>query len=367
MMHLLMLLTMLLVFPVVLALSTVANIRGFKSIAVALCCGITICLAGIANAETVTYSWTGTIVSVEVDDGTGTFTGTQVGDTFSGTFTYDPNEANISGLSTSDGDSVIEPDDVWVEYHFGSSSSAVLTDGTTELIGPGATLSITTDYPNNDQDALDWFYGLSGIEVALGTLGDSWGLDFGDGIFEFQVSYTSFVNMQDDLSFRPTPPWSPPGSPDDPDNQIAGFEISEYSDYDQEELIYFAVGVVNGIEVLIDIKPGGDPNSINLCSNGAVPIAILGSDTFDVYDIDTETLRFAEASVKVVGKKDPHSLCNYEDVNDDTFHDLVCHFLTADIAGTDGQSSTATVNGELLNGTPFEGTDIVNIVKDTCN
>jgi hypothetical protein len=121
------------------------------------------------------------------------------------------------------------------------------------------------------------------------------------------------------------------------------------------------------VEIDIDIKPGGDPNSINLCSDGAVPIAILGSDTFDVYDIDTETLRFAEASVKVVGMKDPHSICSYEDVNDDIFYDLVCHFLTADIAGIDGQSSTATVNGELLNGTPFEGTDIVNIVKDTCN
>ena len=364
--HLLMLLTMLLVFPVALALSTVANIGGFKSIAVALCCGITICLAGIVNAETVTYSWTGTIVSVEVDDGTGTFIETQVGDTFSGTFTYDPDEANISGLSTSDGDSVIEPSDVWVEYHLGSSS-AVLTDGTTELIWPGATLSITTDWLLDDQGVLDWFYGLFGIDVALGTLGDSWSLDFGDGIFEFVVAYGSFVNMQDDLSFRPTPPWSPPESPDDPDNQIATFEISEYSDYDQEELIYFAIGVVNGIEVLVDVKPGSDPNSINLCSNGAVPIAILGSDTFDVYDIDTEALRFAEASVKVVGMKDPHSLCSYEDVNDDLFYDLVCHFLTADIAGIDGQTSTATVNGELLNGTSIEGTDIVNIVKDTCN
>ena len=121
------------------------------------------------------------------------------------------------------------------------------------------------------------------------------------------------------------------------------------------------------IDVVVDIKPGSFPNSINLCSNGAVPIAFFGSDAFDVYEVDTETLRFAETTVKVVGKKDPHSLCSYEDVNNDLFYDLVCHFLTADIAGTDGQSSTATVNGELLNGTPFEGTDIVNIVKDTCN
>lgn len=32
----------------------------------------------------------------------------------------------------------------------------------------------------------------------------------------------------------------------------------------------------------------------------------------------------------------------------------------------DGESSTATVNGELLDGTPIEGADSVNIVKDTC-
>lgn len=127
-----------------------------------------------------------------------------------------------------------------------------------------------------------------------------------------------------------------------------------------------SAGKCKFVEVVIDIKPDSDPNSINLCSNGAVPIAIFGSETFDVYEVDTETLRFAEATVKLVGKKDPHSLCSYEDVDDDIYYDLVCHFLTANIAGIDGESSTATVNGNLLDGTPFEGTDSVNIVKD-CN
>ena len=42
-------------------------------------------------------------------------------------------------------------------------------------------------------------------------------------------------------------------------------------------------------------------------------------------------------------------------------------FVTMDIAGIDGESTTATVNGELLDGTTFEGMDGVNIVKDTCN
>jgi len=35
----------------------------------------------------------------------------------------------------------------------------------------------------------------------------------------------------------------------------------------------------------------------------------------------------AEAAIKMVGKKDPHTLCSMEDVNDDGFTDLVCHYL----------------------------------------
>ena len=120
------------------------------------------------------------------------------------------------------------------------------------------------------------------------------------------------------------------------------------------------------IEVVIDIKPGSDPNSINLCSSGAVPAAILGSDTFIVDDVDPNSLRFADASVKMVGMKDPRSLCSFEDVNFDGFTDLVCHFLTTDIAGVGGQTTTAKVNGALFDGTLIEGSDSVNIVKDTC-
>lgn len=121
------------------------------------------------------------------------------------------------------------------------------------------------------------------------------------------------------------------------------------------------------IEVAIDVKPGSDPNSINLCSNGVVPVAILGSDTFYANDIDPDTLRFADASVKMVGKKDPNTLCSLEDVNGDGFDDLVCNFITYDIALLDGDSTTVDVNGELFDGTPIKGSDSVNIVKDICD
>ena len=50
------------------------------------------------------------------------------------------------------------------------------------------------------------------------------------------------------------------------------------------------------IDVDIDIKPGSDPNSINTRSNGVVPVAILGSATFDVTTIDVTTLTFGTAT-----------------------------------------------------------------------
>jgi hypothetical protein len=130
------------------------------------------------------------------------------------------------------------------------------------------------------------------------------------------------------------------------------------------------------LPVDIDVKPGSFPNSVNLCSGGAVPLAILGSDTFDVTEVDTSTLVFAGSGIKVVGKKDPNILCSYEDVSGDFsftpegapdgYTDLVCHFVTTDISALDGESLEATLEGTLLSGQPISGSDSINIVKDTC-
>jgi len=40
--------------------------------------------------------------------------------------------------------------------------------------------------------------------------------------------------------------------------------------------------------VIIDIKPGTDPNDINRGSNGVVTLAILGSASFDASTIDPQ-------------------------------------------------------------------------------
>jgi hypothetical protein len=42
----------------------------------------------------------------------------------------------------------------------------------------------------------------------------------------------------------------------------------------------------------LDIKPGSDPNAIDPFSQEVIPVAILGTDNFDVGDVDVATLAF---------------------------------------------------------------------------
>ena len=64
-----------------------------------------------------------------------------------------------------------------------------------------------------------------------------------------------------------------------------------------------------------------NPNSINLDSNGVVLVAIFGSMTFDVHQIDPITIKFANASAKLKGNGQP--IASYSDVNGDGFSDLI--------------------------------------------
>ena len=113
----------------------------------------------------------------------------------------------------------------------------------------------------------------------------------------------------------------------------------------------------------IDIKPGSDPNSINLKSKGVVPVAILGSAIFDVTTVDVTTLVFGpDDATPAHDLTDPDVYADHlQDVNLDGFTDLVCHFKTQELGLVKG-STDATLTGDTNDGETFSGTDFVNIV-----
>jgi len=113
------------------------------------------------------------------------------------------------------------------------------------------------------------------------------------------------------------------------------------------------------INVEIDIKPGSDPNCININSHGVIPVAINGSEDFSVYDIDVESLSFGGLTVRIRGKRGP--LCSVEDWNEDGHSDLVCRFEDDPDNWAPG-GDYATLTGTLIDGTSFEGTDSICIV-----
>ncbi len=108
-------------------------------------------------------------------------------------------------------------------------------------------------------------------------------------------------------------------------------------------------------QVAVDINPRTDPNAINLRSRGVIPVAILGSEDFDVADVDVTSVEFGPG-----GATEDHRRGHFTDVDKDGDTDLLLHFRTQE-TGIQCGDTTASLRGRTLGGQVFTGLDSIRI------
>jgi hypothetical protein len=140
------------------------------------------------------------------------------------------------------------------------------------------------------------------------------------------------------------------------------------------------------VQVSIDIKPGSCPNPLNMADKGVLPASILGTDEFNVYNIDPSTIKlgladtidekyvspirhnFEDVATPYEGEED----CGCHELKADGKMDLTLKFNVQDLVGIlkdEGVAGTfpLTIMGNLkgdVGGTSITGSDCI-VLKST--
>ena len=151
-----------------------------------------------------------------------------------------------------------------------------------------------------------------------------------------------------------------------------GWRLSEQTTQALQELIdqhgassiYMSIALQGGsVEVsssvravAMDIKPDDVPNTLNLRSNGVIPVAILTTERFDATSIDVPSLRFGATGEEIGAVR-----AVFDDIDNDGDIDLLVFFRSQG-TGIDCETLFTYIGGATSMGVDIAGTDSVNIV-----
>ena len=110
------------------------------------------------------------------------------------------------------------------------------------------------------------------------------------------------------------------------------------------------------LDVVLDIKPGSYPNSINLKSKGVISVAFLNENYFIPEDVVISTVTFGRSGVEA---QPVHWA--YEDIDDDEDIDLILHFKTQETCFQEGDIEGILI-AYLTNGKRIHAEDSIQIV-----
>lgn len=119
---------------------------------------------------------------------------------------------------------------------------------------------------------------------------------------------------------------------------------------------------ITATAVVVDIKPGSGPNSINCANpNGVIPVAILTTHEFDATTVDHTTVAFGPSGATEIHQNTHGVTRHAEDVDGDSDTDIVFHFRFAETGLACGDTE-ATLTGKTFGGAAILGTDAIRTV-----
>jgi hypothetical protein len=165
---------------------------------------------------------------------------------------------------------------------------------------------------------------------------------------------------------------------------IVGLRVcNNYGECDEIDIIINVEDCAGGTAFL-DIKPGSCPNPLNVKNKGILPVAVLGTEEFDVTRIDPSTILLTRGgsgtgvapirwSYEDVATPFEDTLCDCHDLNGDGYLDLTLKFKTQEVVTTlglgdlCGETIPLTVTGNLEDGTAIAAQDCVWLLKEICD